>query len=214
MNYLNLALGAPTRLRILKNKAAKRNETYGFNDTWRAQRYSTFKRQSTTFNQGLNDNTPVWYGFERPTMRFKYCDESGAARIDHRGWYQDPDGITGCLRGFILYLPHGRFMVGYEDLECGNFTYFKDVYDDERTAAYAADSKAEQAAETAREYEERWREARDLEDKIETKTLRLRELLALRHKTSLDYVRSEIRHVLKVIRHSRVILATEYADAL
>ncbi len=139
------------------------------------------------------------------------------AREVHSGWYTDPDSCsskdgTGLCWGIVARLPHGRFLAGYEMGGSGQQVFFCDVHDDERTAANMADQHARVVAERECEYQQRWREAQELQDKIETGLRRLRELLALRHRKCMEYVRAELADVIESIRDARETLATGYKD--
>lgn len=87
-------------------------------------------------------------------LRAKWCDEVSGCRIDHAGWFCDEHGDGDKIRGLVFRLPRGRgFLAGWAMGEnmCGSVDF--DIYDDESSAAYAADSMAEQAAEENREAE-------------------------------------------------------------
>lgn len=137
----------------------------------------------------------------------------------HTGWYTDPDGVTsrdgsGLCWGIIARLSHGRFLAGYQMGDGDSQVFRLDIHDDEQEACRAADELARIAAEHEQEYQQRWREARDLEDKAETAMQRLRECLALRHRDCMTYVREEARECIATIREARDTLARDYADVL
>lgn len=86
-------------------------------------------------------------------LRTKWCDEVEGCRINHTGWFCDEHG-GGKIRGLVFRLPRGRgFLAGWAmgHSMCGSVDY--DIFDDETSAARAADSMAEQAAEANREAE-------------------------------------------------------------
>jgi hypothetical protein len=89
-----------------------------------------------------------------PGLRYQYCDE--IASIDHTGWFTDEHGDGDKIRGVVFRLPNNRgFLAGWtmgEGMASGLET--DHVYDDERDAAYAADSIAENLAEKERAYQE------------------------------------------------------------
>lgn len=148
-----------------------------------------------------------------PVHESKAWEEATPARYQHKGWYTGPD-CSGTCYGKVAYLGHGRWLAGYEfsDNDCGAY-HLDTFYDSELEAARAADSLAERMAEKERAHQERFMEAVQLQDDIETKQRRLLELLALRHHKSLDYVRAEIAETIEAIREARASLA-EYEDVL
>lgn len=89
-----------------------------------------------------------------PGLRARFCDEV-AQSIQHTGWFTDEYGTGDTIRGLVFSLPHARgFLIGWTMGE--NMASVIDVsyiYDDETGAALAADSMAEHAAETEREYQ-------------------------------------------------------------
>lgn len=83
--------------------------------------------------------------------------------LRHKGWFTDDDGFTGALRGAVLQLPsrggQTRYLAAYADPENeGAFCVDLSVIDEKRDAALAADSMAERAAETERDYQRAWQE--------------------------------------------------------
>lgn len=155
-----------------------------------------------------------------PVHESKAWKDATYARNVHNGWYTDPDGVTsrdgtGLCWGMVAYLGHGRWLAGYTlgGTDCGAY-HLDEFYDNELDAARAADSLAQHVAEKEQEYQQRWQDARALEDDIDDKSVRLRELLALRHKRCMEYVRDEIAETVEAIRETRAILATEYKGVL
>lgn len=89
----------------------------------------------------------------QPFTRWRWCDDV-AQSIRHAGWFCDEHGDGSKIRGLVVYLPHGRFMAGWSMGEGMASSVEEDIYDDETSAAYTADSMAENAAEKEREYQE------------------------------------------------------------
>ena len=87
----------------------------------------------------------------QPFTRWKWCDDV-VQHINHTGWFCDGYGDGSKIRGLVVYLPHGRFMAGWSMGEGMASSVDADLYDDEISAAYAADSMAENAAEKEREF--------------------------------------------------------------
>jgi len=108
------------------------------------------------------------WGFYLPTsgadamgMRWAWCDdvpgdwddENPVPTIDHLGWFLDEDGYGDTARGIVCKLPSGRgFLAGWSmgegmasELDC---TVFGDI----TAAVRAADSMAENIADSEREY--------------------------------------------------------------
>lgn len=100
-----------------------------------------------------NDNGRGFYlgDVGQPFTRWKWCDEI-AQHINHTGWFCDGYGDGSKIRGLVVYLPHGRFMAGWSMGEGMASSVDADLYDDETSAAHAADSMAENAAEKEREF--------------------------------------------------------------
>jgi hypothetical protein len=75
-------------------------------------------------------------------------------RINHTGWLCCADcGIT--IRGLVLRLPHGRYLVGWSmGIGWASAVETDCIYDDMTEAAYAADESARIAAEKERAYQE------------------------------------------------------------
>lgn len=87
-----------------------------------------------------------------PGLRFEYCDKVEGTRIDHTGWYTDPDGISDTIRGVVFRLPHNRgFIPGWTMGESMVSAIEYDIYDNEVDCARVADQMAEKVAEKERE---------------------------------------------------------------
>lgn len=221
MPYLNLNVTSKTRLEILKRNAEKLNNGHNIrkannDDTpfnWRDVRYSGFhnvRANQCQLSSGWNGETKIWYChtgqyFERE----KFADE--VLGLSHTGWFENDCGDT--IRGLVAALSGGRFLAGYCMSSNDERVYYPDVFDDESDAAVFADKRAEQIAEECREAEERYQEALELENVIESKRHRLRELVILT-KAGLDYAREQMRDVARQIRQARRELDTGYAGVL
>jgi hypothetical protein len=87
-----------------------------------------------------------------PELRWEWADE--VVRLNHTGWYCD-NYQDETIRGIVLRLPHNRgFLAGWSMGEGMMSEIELDIYPDQESAAYAADSSAEYAAERQREHEE------------------------------------------------------------
>jgi len=216
-DYLQLFRTAPRRLATLRRMAAEYNakpyNQEGTPRTWRNMRTSTYVSADNTYSPGLEGGAPCWYGHTDPYARFVWADEvPDVGGIAHVGWYQDPNGDIGVIRGFIIQWPHGRIQAGYQDTEGGGFTYLSGLYDSVRDAAYAADDAARRAAEAERDYRYQEAEARALLDDIDGHKERLRECLVLRNHPCFERVRGEIQDIVAKIRKARDTLDRDYAD--
>lgn len=89
-------------------------------------------------------------------LRWLWCDEVADACIRHTGWFTDEYEQDETIRGIVFRLPRARgFLAGWSMGEHMASTVEYYVYADEVSAAYAADSMAENAAEEEREYRAR-----------------------------------------------------------
>lgn len=93
----------------------------------------------------------------QPFTRWQWCDEVDGVHIRHTGWYCDDDQCD-TIRGIVAALPHGRFLAGWSMGEGMASTIDANVYDTAEEAAYSADSMAERAAESEREYQSQQQE--------------------------------------------------------
>lgn len=205
-NFLNLKIGAKARLEILR-KASPEN--------WRKARYISFKSPSYELAKGFNNNgkTPVYYAFTQYFPRETYCDNVAGTRIGHSGWFCDEDGHE-TARGFIVKLPHGKFLHGYELTDTRERVYFLDLLDDAEEAARYADGEAELIAERMRADDQKYREAQSLADKIDDLTARLKECLALRNHACFKALRREAFLTIEKMREAKNTLKNDYAGVL
>jgi hypothetical protein len=212
--YLNLAIGAPRRLAILrrdfdqwfiKNPHAPRDRV----KSWRDVRFANL-RSTVSLGQGTNDGKPIWYTQAGQFFRHEqWCDE--VVSIDHTGWYADKH-FDEKVRGIVAKLSHYRWLAGYWMSVNDERVYFPTIYDTPEDAARAADEEARVVAESEREYSERYYEARNLEDEIEQLEDRIRELIILRN--HLPYARVELPEKIEQLREKREKLATDYKGVL
>lgn len=190
---LNMRGGSMARLTVLRNLVAHSNAadvknppSLRFAD-WRAARESFVSVESHDgLNAGRNaDGSPIWYTHGNPQFRNeRYADEVENARIDHMGWFVD-DEQCDKVRGIVAGLSHGRYIAGYED-SSGCRVYVDGVYDDDRKAAYAADSIAERVADKEREYSQRWHAAEELDNSISEVGRDVARMFKLRHTSGFD----------------------------
>jgi hypothetical protein len=123
----------------------------------------------------------------------------------------------GLCWGVVAYLGHGRWLAGYvmggEDP--GGY-HLDTFYDSEIEAARAADDIAMRAAEKECEYQERWREAQELELRISEREVELGRALANRNdkRPCFAGIREEIAGLIDGIREDRETLRTDYAGVL
>ena len=125
-------------LQTLRKKKEQRRYTYGY--------YHAPKPNASGKGFYLDSDN-------QPFTRWKWCDDVEQS-IRHTGWFCDEHGDGSKIRGLVVYLPHGRFMAGWSMGEGMASSVEEDIYDDAISAAYAADSIAENAAEKEREYQE------------------------------------------------------------
>lgn len=94
-----------------------------------------------------------------PGLRWQWCDKVEGVRIDHEGWFTDPDFQDQTIRGIVFRLPHGRgFLAGWSMGESMAAEVGRRIYQSDREAARAADRDAESVAEREREHRDGWRD--------------------------------------------------------
>lgn len=217
-HHTDIRIGAKARLAILRDRAQafnKQGHTLPSAASWRDVRGYGFHNDRTyrcDLSPGLCNGKPVWYCHSGPAFeREIFVDESSDARIEHTGWFADP-WQWDTIRGIIVRLPHGKYLTGYYVKDSGERVYFPEVYDDERTAVYAADGAAERVAEKEMEYREREEAARELAETVRDSKTRLRECLALRNHKCFSRVRDEVGGLVETIRNCMEELEREYSD--
>lgn len=221
MSYFDLTKPAAVRLAMMRAafdghaKKYPQCPEHAKPKSWRDIRGATFKNLSAycgALSQGFDGTdkykTPVWYSHTGEQFRNeRFCDD--VARVDHTGWHTDIDGDEKA-RGIVGNLPHGRFIAGYHWSSNDERVYFPEVYDDETEAAHAADSHAEQSAESAREDSERFDAMRDAERETEEKERGFKLAFMARH-VSADHA-ERARDALAELRSARDVLASAAAD--
>lgn len=213
--YLDISkrITSRDRLKCLKDTAQKNGTN------WRKERKYKFGNWRAAYcaglNQGFNNagnrEVPVWYTHDENPIFKREKKAHEILDLRHTGYYTDED-CSELAIGIVARLSHNRFIVGYEWTDNGERVYFGDIYTDEDEAARAADHYAENFAELSREDSYKWNEARDIEQENEEKEQRLRECIALRNKSCMDYVREEIHELIEKIRENRERLSNEFGE--
>ncbi len=202
------------RMLAAQSKADNRPPSLHLAD-WRAARKYGFHNWAAGYcelSHGFNGEgyarRAVWYCHTGEQFRNERdCDRISDARIDHTGWFTDVDGDEKAI-GIVGLLSHGRYIAGYRWTSNDERVYFDEVFDNEVDAARMADQHAEHFADIQREDDEKFQEARQLENLIEDSFTRLRECIALRHVSCMSYVRNEARALVATIRASQDDLKT------
>jgi hypothetical protein len=183
---------------------------------WRGARHYTLGSYAAaygTISGGLNDGQRVWYSQSGGYFRNER-DAADIVSLDHTGWYTDGEFCDETARGIVGSLTHGRFIAGYLLSMNDERVYFPEVFTDEIEAARMADEHARVIGERESEHAEQWNAAQRVETRIENNLQRLRECVALRHQTCMQYVRDEITELCVSIRNDRETLATDYTGVL
>jgi hypothetical protein len=158
--YPNLSIPAPRRLAIFRAEAAEKHWARPM--TWRDVRFATL-RSSSGLDQGLNDETPIWYTTDEQFRNER--DAHDVARLGHHGWFTDAEGFPEDLAiGIVAGLPHGRFLTGYRLTMNDERVYFGEIFDDEGDAARMADEHARIVGESESEYAAKERAEMERED--------------------------------------------------
>lgn len=172
-------------------------------------------------NEGFDDKTPIVYAhcglFEE---RFAH---EVLPHMRHTGWYTNADGTTykdgsGMARGIVASFParpgfpDGWHVAGYHWGDNDERVFYLDVYDDIEEAARDADRYAEWFADVAREDNEKWEAAREIEGKIEDLSAECRKMFALRNHAKFPDARDECLELIEKIRSLQETLKTDYAE--
>lgn len=216
--YLNYTLkgGTQYRLFILRGIAAEMaNRTPALPPSlvpadWRAVRANT-PESHDALSQGMNSNVQVWYTHGDAGLRGqRYADE--VVRLSHKGWFCDAHQDEKA-RGVVALLTHGRYIAGYEG-GAGETVYFDKVHTDESDAARMADEHARVHAEQEKEYNERWTDARELLDNIESEREEIGRLFALRNHPRLGTpeLREELNAHVRELRKMVERMGRDFAD--
>lgn len=141
--------------------------------------------------------------------RVEYADDISGAGIYHDGWFCDEDQDQ-TIRGIVVRLTHGRMLAGWSMGEgmCASIDC-DEIFTDEIEAARRADGLAESAADSEREYQERWRAAQELSDAAQEAQEQIRRLWSARRN---EAVRELIRACIVTARDSREQSRNEYSD--
>lgn len=212
-NYLNLAIGAPKRLAILKRDAEQFAVKYPHiieSKTWRNMRYGNL-RSTSTLDNGIDNGKQIWYSHAGEQFRNER-DCTDISRRDYNGWYTDVHQYDTAI-GIVAGLPHGKFLSGYRWTSNDERVYFSDIFEDESDAANMADEHARVFSEACMEDSYKFEECRKLENEEEEAIERLQECLALRHcdKLSKDYA-EEAKKIVERIREIRASLKADYSE--
>lgn len=191
-------------------------------DDWRKARIHRFT-SSFGLSNGFNlrnagtkyeKRTPIMVTFEGEQFRNEqWCDEVDGVRIDHTGWYADPDG-GNTYRGFVFALSNGRFGAGYEMKDNGERVYYLSVFDNASDAARFADGEAQYYAEQECEYRQRWDEKQALLFQIEEVGRNVARMFKLRHTDGFDSAADyrELEEGIDELRRLKDRVANEYHD--
>lgn len=202
--YFNLSIPAPRRLAMMRADFANHSTKYPHcpefakPKSWRDMRETTFKGFAAYFGEsdrGYSINSrgeriPCLYAHKPDTLPVRSMRDAHEVltHLRHTGWYCDDDRDSLCI-GIVASLPHGRFLAGFRLTDNGEYVLFLDrIFDHERDAAFAADSIAENLAETEREHNEKWREASTLDDEISESIEELRRARALHRANIADRI--------------------------
>lgn len=136
---------------------------------WRREPFGT-GGQGNWFKSEEWHATPQYCSWGEPDLRGgQRADE--VIRLNHLGWFADYEGRVAYF-GMVYQLPGKgraeRWVAGYAGEESGSVIldvgHRRCIYEDRADAARAADSFAENAAESAREYEAKCLAEQDIED--------------------------------------------------
>ena len=197
--YFDLKIPAPRRLVLMRSAAAKSTHPQSWREA-RAYTLGTYAAAFALLSHGQNDGGPVWYAHRDPDFRGERFADEIAPHLGHRGWLTDPDDNGETARGIVARLSHGRFIAGYYWSGNSERVYFPGVHDDERDAADTADEHARVFAERNCEYNEKIREADEVENKIEETNSALRKALALRNDKRFPDAREEAAEYIAQLR--------------
>lgn len=238
--YLNLSIGARSRLASLKRSAAtlaanvNRNMHVAANPTWRTMRHDSFANPYGSLCSGTNGEgrnaSPIWCTHSGPQFR-KERDSHDVVRLSHTGWFTDGEDMNELAIGIVAGLPHGKFLAGYRLTMNDERVYFAQIFDDEQDAARMGDEHARIIGESESEYSRKGDEARTLSDAIDNALSDVKaareehtmlafalrqtsraERYALKCKARMASLRTQVGEYVENIRANREALARDYRD--
>lgn len=196
LQFWNLSIPAPYRLAMMRAKGRDWKQS-------RAYSHGTYAAAHALLSSGRNNGEGIWYTHGGPEFRDER-DACGVLPRLPRGWYTDSHQSDTAV-GIVARLPHGRFIAGYRWTSNDERVYFPRVYDDESDAAHAADSHAEQFAESAREDSYRFDAMQDAENEVNDAMEALRDIWVLRR--GLRRGSDAVREAIEALRQARETLA-------
>lgn len=200
-NYLHLSIGAPYRLKLLKEIAQK------YSKPWREVRYQTYLNQHRGFESNYFESDPsVLPGFRTCTP----SDEI-LTHLKHTGWYTDPYHDFGILRGHVLVTRWGKFAyvipVTIHSEWDGHSIHLKDAikikaseaWDEQGYRSSELESAMREVAMIANRYAER--EAKE-EREYQIKEIAQETISKLR--SEIKGIRSQIRSAISELRNTKL----------
>lgn len=205
--------GTRARMAILRMIAAgsanNRNESTRLQPgDWRGARHWKLNTWRDAYGAGIHQGKGQWYSHGGEQFRDER-DAQDVASLGHTGWFTDIHQEE-MAAGIVARLSHGRFIAGYRWTSNGERVYYPEVFDDEEEAARAADGHAENFAESAREYDERFNAMADAEGHAEEAAESLGHAFKARNVS--EWHRDDCREKLDALREARDTFA-EARDA-
>jgi hypothetical protein len=178
--------------------------------------FATIKKHCPAVDLGMNGDKPVFYAHEY-LGDLDELTASAASGVRFHGWYADSHqhniimGMVFCLPARPGF-PDGVYLAGYVVEDNDERVIYPECFDNTRDCAHMADEHARVAAAQAKEDADMFDQCVELEGKVEQWHARLRECIALRHRTCMTYVRAEARELIEKIRTGNERLRTEFAN--
>ncbi|AJD82977.1 hypothetical protein PJWF_00084 [Achromobacter phage JWF] len=182
---------AKIRLEELRKQFATSGMRHGKFATWRGFHDNPWTVMSRTLGwethnperrSGFFNDTPYVYAFTNLSIfngevrdtgfRFTGWSDELVGSINHTGWYMDNEqgDFQGSARGFVLQMPATKngvkrcFPALYQSENSEILMWPREVYDDEKDAARAADELARMWAEESCDWYEKDQKERRIED--------------------------------------------------